>query len=463
MRSMSGTFAVSFGFLVLAGGAAVLGAACGGSSAVDVGPQGDGGTGPGTLPDGAPAPPTPEETKGIPCEVGKVLADNCISCHASTPQFGAPMPLVTYADLVAPAKSDPSKKVFELIGDHINGIAGIMPPPPNEPLTPAEKRTLGAWLDEGAPRVEDVCQTPTGDGGLPDLGVKCTPDPARSVKPATPWQTPDAPGEQYVCYGVDLTADSPTHVTGFIPRIDNAKIVHHIVLFESNEAYPTTPTRCDSGTSVQWRMVTGWAPGGKGMELPPNVGFPIKSTGTHWVVQMHYSNAQGGVETDTSGFELCTAPPRTYEADVLAFGTHAMSIPPRAVNYSKACSITVPKELAGLNLIAAMPHMHKLGTAMSTVLKPEGGGGDVDLGTTPNYSFDSQVWLPINATTQTGDTITTTCTWTNTTDKTVKFGEKTVEEMCYSFTMYYPKITSLPGIPAGLWSWTFPALVSQCD
>ncbi len=39
----------------------------------------------------------------------------------------------------------------------------------------------------------------------------------------------------------------------------------------------------------------------------------------------------------------------------------------------------------------------------------------------------------------------------------VKFGETTVEEMCYSFTMYYPKVQQ------ALWSWALPAVTSTCQ
>lgn len=56
----------------------------------------------------------------------------------------------------------------------------------------------------------------------------------------------------------------------------------------------------------------------------------------------------------------------------------------------------------------------------------------------------------------TNDVIETTCAWKNTTTSAVKFGENTADEMCYSFTVYYPRINS------GLWTWAGPALASQC-
>jgi hypothetical protein len=278
-----------------------------------------------------------------------------------------------------------------------------------------------------------------------------------------------ASGDEYVCYGVELSRPTPTHVTAFAPRIDNTKIVHHVVLFEADAPYSTTPTHCSASGSLQWRMVMGWAPGGKGLELPPEAGFPLKTDGagkTHYVVQMHYSNPLALVgQTDTSGFDLCTAPPRTYEADVLAFGTQQIDMKAGVVNYEKVCSIVVPAQLAGLHLIAAMPHMHKLGTAMKTELLLGGpSGASSDLGTIADWNFNSQAWIDIKGApgetgivTKANDVIKTRCAWANTTGSAVKFGENTADEMCYSFTVYYPKVV------APSWSWASPANTSTCQ
>ena len=62
--------------------------------------------------------------------------------------------------------------------------------------------------------------------------------------------------------------------------------------------------------------------------------------------------------------------------------------------------------------------------------------------------------MPVTATLHGGDVIKTRCAWNNTTDQTVQFGENTENEMCFSFTMYYPRVT-LP-------SWMAPAAISTC-
>lgn len=408
----------------------------------------------GAAADGGTTAPEPQAATGLPCDVDAVLERRCRQCHTSPPQFGAPMPLTSHDALTAPARTDASKKVYEMVLARIESDARPMPPPPNERLSQADHDTLAGWIAAGAPRSTEACGE--GTKPTPTPTVACKPD--LSMRPTAKWTMPKDSGDQYVCYGFDIDRPSPTHVVGFEPRIDNTKIVHHLVLFESPTSFGTTPEPCESGGSLQWRMITGWAPGGKGMELPKDVGFPVSTGGpTHYVLQIHYSNPnQLEGETDESGYDLCTSAPRAQEADVVAFGTQSFTIPATDQPFTRDCSITVPSQLAGKKLIAAMPHMHKLGTAMTTVLE-RGGDPPVDLGSVSSWSFDNQLWFAIDAETKTGDVIRTKCTWKNGTGEPVGFGEKTAEEMCYSFTLYYPRIQ------ASLWSWAAPALASKCE
>ena len=48
--------------------------------------------------------------------VDKILEDNCRKCHGVTPQYSAPMSLVTWSDLHARAPSDESKSGENVVG-----------------------------------------------------------------------------------------------------------------------------------------------------------------------------------------------------------------------------------------------------------------------------------------------------------------------------------------------------------
>jgi hypothetical protein len=405
----------------------------------------------------ADAPTAPDDPRGgrdgvgrggLPCEVDAILASRCRSCHSKPPQYGAPMSLVTYADV---------KNISDRIVRRIHSETLPMPPPPNERLGEAERKTLSDWIAAGTPASNEACNTSTPTSVDPTL--QCNAD--LILAPEEPWTMPTETKDEYVCWGVDITRPQPTHIVGFAPRIDNTKIVHHVVVYESPTTISPKPQACPSGGSILWRMVFGWAPGSQALELPREAGFPIATQGaTHYVVQMHYSNLQRlAGEKDASKMALCTSAPRPNEADVIAFGTQNINLaarPPEGGIERRICSVTVPRELAGLHLFTAMPHMHKLGVEMSTVLK-RAGSPDVDLGTIPAFDFNTQTWLPINGVTAANDVITTTCGWRNTTGEAVRFGEKTTDEMCYSFTMYWPKV-KLP-----LFSWVTPSLLSRCQ
>ncbi len=422
----------------------------GGDSTDGGGVATDGGVGDG----GRPVGPS-----GLPCDVDKVLTANCQSCHAASPIYGAPMPLVTWADLQAPAKSDPTKKVYTLAGTRIHDDAKPMPQPPNPRLSAADTATLDAWVALGAPRSDTGCATPPpppppSDGGI--VPTSCTPD--EHMRPTAAWSMPQGTNDQYTCYLFDVPRTTKRHVVALAPVIGNPKIVHHLLLFQATTGVggvTTAPGPCSSGGGSGWRIVYGWAPGGKPMELPPEAGFPEDPGTTHYVVQVHYNNVNHlSGETDTSGFDLCTTDQlRANDADVIAFGTTNINIPPHGT-LDTTCSVDVQASFNGAHVFAASPHMHKLGTKQVTTLTPKAGGAPGDLGKKDPFDFQSQYWVPVNQVLHTGDTIRTQCVWKNTTDTAVTFGENTENEMCFSFTMYYPRV-ALP-------SWAAPAYASTC-
>lgn len=401
----------------------------------------------------AGAPRTKAEgASGLPCNVDTILAASCRKCHSDPPQYGAPMPLLSWDHLHAAAPGDATKKVYERVAVKIGDDAAPMPPPPNARLGGSDREVLTSWASAGAPKDEAGCD-PKPTTIDPTTGLSCP--VTKTLAPASAFEMPASDDDEYVCWGVDVTATTPTHIVGFAPRIDNTRIVHHVVMYESGASYPATPQPCSAGAALSWRMVLGWAPGVKGIELPKEAGFPIAAQGTHYVVQMHYSNVQHLTgQKDATKIDLCTAAPRPNEADVVAFGTQDIQIPavpPAGGVFTRNCAVTVPSMLAGLHLFTAMPHMHQIGVSMSTTLTRKD-GTVLDLGTMPGYDFNRQAWLPIEAVTQEGDVIRTRCGYTNGTGHEVSFGEKTTDEMCYSFTMYYPRIKS------PLWSWALPTL-----
>jgi cytochrome c551/c552 len=395
--------------------------------------------------------------QGLPCDVDAVLAGHCRSCHGKPEQFGAPMSLLSYSDLVAPAPSDPTKKVFTRVGERIHDDASPMPQKPNPRLSAADTATLDAWIAAGAPQGTGTCQGAGGAGGQAGSGgagggALCA-NPL-TLAPPTPWTMPTDTGDVYVCYGVDVTPASAEQIIAMAPRVDNSKIVHHILLLESDTSVPTTPTVCD-GSIGNKKMLFGWAPGGMPLTLPSDVGYPLDGT-RHYMVQIHYNNvAHLAGETDKSGFDLCTTTEmRPNEADVIAFGSVKFTIPAHGA-LDLSCDYKLPAAVGPINVIGTWPHMHKLGVTIDNTVLPGGTGAPIDLGGQTAWDFNNQYFLPENQTVHGGDVIRTRCAWQNPTDTAVSWGENTSDEMCFSFTMYYPRIKQIPG-------WSAPAALAKC-
>jgi len=251
------------------------------------------------------------------------------------------------------------------------------------------------------------------------------------------------------------------HVTALAPKVDNKKVLHHILLFQADKAESPNAFPCAAFGSVSWRLVAGWAPGGENTILPPEAGFPEESGTTHWIVQVHYNNAQNlAGQVDNTGYDLCTTETlRPNDAGLLGFGSVNFKIAPRA-SKTITCDYKLGDAFNNAKIFSATPHMHKYGTVMTSERIPGGNGAPEKILDQPTFSFENQAAFPASSTVKTGDVIRTKCGWNNTTDKEVKFGEGTGDEMCFAFLGYYPKINNPFALPL---NWVTPATFASCQ
>jgi mono/diheme cytochrome c family protein len=368
---------------------------------------------------GATTTPTP--SAGLPCDVLNITKKSCGTCHGATPSFGATFSLTTPAD-------------FGLHGDHIlERIANDqkpMPPPPNARLTAAEQAILKSYVDAGAPAAScanaatDPETMPTTPTTNTDPDVSCYKIVSRASKANDKYDVPQTP-DLYHCFDwAPPWGNKDVQIVSAKPITDNARVLHHWILYNTETALTDGNSSDCIGAHPGAAMISGWAPGGQGLEMPADVGLGVMKGG--FILETHYNNQVGPGQLDASGVEVCvTEKPRKHVAGIHWLGTQSL-------NKTVASGTCVPTATEDVTIISSTPHMHLQGRHMKTVINRTAGGTDT-LVDQP-FDFNTQIGYSTPAVVHKGDTLTTTCTYA----KPTQFGEGTNDEMCYNFVLAYP-------------------------
>jgi hypothetical protein len=391
-----------------------------------------------------------DPAKALPCDVQEVMA-KCTSCHADPPIYGAPMPLTNVDDFSGTGKDGTA--LTELVLARVRATTSPMPPAPAEALTDAEVNVLSAWFDAGMPaRAEGESCEPTNEGGAPAT-LNCTPDVVLSKK--APYTMPAGVEDETKCFGMQVENNGPKrHIVGLGPAIDNATIVHHFLVFRTPNAESEEPFDC-ALFPPKWELLYAWAPGAPAYELPEQAGFPLESGETaNLVIQMHYNNYADAEDlTDDTRVDMCTTDElRQFDAGVMSFGGADFVLPPNTKS-ELTCDFSVPTQaepVMPVHIFQSWPHMHSLGRAMQTTVTSPSGDERTIVDT--NFSFESQLLYPTDIDIDVGDRVRTICSWENSTNEMVPYGEETNHEMCFNIVGYYPAITSPQwsgGLPVG--------------
>lgn len=393
-------------------------------------------------------PPGPPSS-GLPCEVADALAVACGGCHGAAPAFGAPMPLVTYADLQVPAPTDPTRKVFEVVADRL--VAEVKPMPPDGEMSDAHRHVLLDWIAAGA--VEDPNATcDPGDGPDADpVGPDALPcDPSFEVRAHAPGD-PDAPflvpaqgaEDLYQCFAFKAPFTEPSQAIAWAPIIDDERVIHHWILYRTQQPQEDGGVfPCDLSLQLQADFVAGWAPGGENVMMPPGVGLELGGPDDWYVMQVHYHNAaQYPDAADRSGVAFCVPEtPEPQTAGVLTLGTTSLNIPAGAEDHTEVgnCGGLLTLFWPELHIIGASPHMHELGRAMKTVLTRQGGVTETVIDKPFNFESQGMYFNDQEIVVHPGESLQTTCTYDNPGSAPVGFGEGTGDEMCFNFVLVYP-------------------------
>jgi len=109
-----------------------------------------------------------------------MLSSKCATCHGSTPLAGLPS-LVTYANLIAASKSDPTQTNAALALTRIQSATSPMPPAPGTRATVGEIAALQDFVSHGYPKA--TCTASGGTSGSGGVSGSSSTDPLST--PAT--------------------------------------------------------------------------------------------------------------------------------------------------------------------------------------------------------------------------------------------------------------------------------------
>jgi hypothetical protein len=440
---------------------------------------------------GSPGDVTQPQAGVLPCGVSKTLAAQCQTCHAATPIAGAPMPLMTQADFHKMAVTKPTMKVYQVVKLRIHDT--MRPMPPTTQLAAADMTAFDTWLDAQAPSATAAegancaMTPPTGmdttvpdraDGSrgplVPAPGETCyefkTHNSTTSVD-AAPYDV-GGDGEHYEQFYFKTPWPANSVATAYATKMDNAAVLHHWLLFSTDEAevegfHKTAPLPTLIGTNPV--LLAGWAVGGPNLIAPKDVGFELPNPGKQINVQWHFYNSTGKPQKDASAVMICTVPKAMVKnvGGITWLGTEdlggnvwfgGLGMPAHQESTFTTTCIPGRRGIGAndnIQIIGFEPHMHRIGKNMSTsVIKKD--GTKMMIFNKP-FSFGNETHYYQDYTLLPGEKLETSCTFNNTNDYGVPFGESSDTEMCYQFVFAYPAhalsngAPSLLGVPDTCW------------
>jgi hypothetical protein len=291
---------------------------------------------------------------------------------------------------------------------------------------PAARESAPAMHLAGAPAaVPEMTTTAAASGGEKTADIS---DWRTLVEGA--WQL--AGGEEgYRC--ARLTATEDLYIKEFQPI---APLGTHHTLLSVNEE-PTAPdgiAKCGANDNGHVTLLgSGVGENYSSGPLPEGVAYKIPK-GSQLNLNLHLFNVRDKVLEGTSGVKIrTTSADKVKElAQVTLAGSVSLSIPTGMSTSKGKCTLA-----NAATVFAVSPHMHQLGTHLKATAK-RAAGAPVTLYDGP-YDFNEQRQYPAEMLKlAAGDTVEVECTYANTTDRTVAFGESSLDEMCFIGLYKFP-------------------------
>ena len=214
---------------------------------------------------------------------------------------------------------------------------------------------------------------------------------------------------------------------------------HHSVLTISTTSTQLGEYDCNAGT-LDTQMLYAAGVGTDDNEFPPGVAIHV-AAGTYVNLNLHLFNTTENTLTGTSGVLVKTIPQSQVvsEADMQFSGTFNITVPADGMPHVATGTCAAASDF---HVFTLWPHMHQIATHQRLTVSGATNATLLDV----DYAFTDQKNYPMADTlVHAHDTITTTCTYVNPMldangqpNQTVKFGDSSTAEMCFTGIYRYP-------------------------
>jgi hypothetical protein len=266
----------------------------------------------------------------------------------------------------------------------------------------------------------------------PSMSIDAPPPPPGFVPLiGRSWSLSAGQTDTYRC--VRITVPNDLYIAAY--HADAPQGTHHTVLTVSTSG-TDGEYDCSAG-ALDYQMLFASGVGTDDLAFPDGVGFKIPG-GSHVNLNLHLFDATDHALTGTTTIYVKALPsPPAQLAEMVFSGTIInLTVPSNDTPTSVGGGCTLS---ADANIVALWPHMHQTAVHQLVELTPSGTNTATKL-LDDDYSFSEQKNYPQNPMipVHSGDKLKTTCTYVNNTGHTEKFGESSLDEMCFTGIYRYP-------------------------
>jgi hypothetical protein len=230
----------------------------------------------------------------------------------------------------------------------------------------------------------------------------------------------DAGHERYVCYAVTTSTELRINRFSFSKTL----AIHHFLFSEAGQPLSEGLSDCNVFQYTDSTLFTATT---AGVDLATPAGSAkIVAPGTQLVLQAHLLNTTDApIDTAIEIRMDASSDLNAVPVGILGFGSANIQLPPGQVTTVESiCTLD-----QDTRFYAIVPHMHYLGKRVELAFGPDQSSLETVYVRDP-YDFNDQHFDAFEQTMPAGTIARVRCIYDNDTDRTVRFGESSQDEMC---------------------------------